>query len=169
MTPEIWKKGLDTNLTSILLFCQKAGKVMMEHKRGSIINWCSSAAFTMGSLSIYGITKIGIMHMTGWVARELAPYNVRCNGIAPGLIRTDFGAVGVQGISGNLPSQRTNFEERGKSIPLGRYGESSEVADLALFLASDASKYITGQTIRIDGGIAIGGQNQAVRAPNPST
>jgi len=158
MTREVWYKGFDTNITSVLLFCQTVGKVMMEHKRGSIINWSSSAAFTMGSLSIYGITKIGIMHLTGWVARELAPYNVRCNAIAPGLIRTDFGAVGVQGISGNLPSQRTNYEERGKTIPLGRYGESSEVGDLALFLASDASKYITGQTIRIDGGIAIAGR-----------
>lgn len=170
MTPNIWHKGLDTNLTSVLLFCQEVGKVMMEHKRGSIINWCSAAAFTMGSLSVYGITKIGIMHMTGWVARELAPYNVRCNAIAPGLIRTDFGAVGVQGVrEDGLPSRSTDFAERGRIIPLGRYGESSEVADLALFLASDASKYITGQTIRIDGGIAIGAQNQAVRTSSVSS
>jgi 3-oxoacyl-[acyl-carrier protein] reductase len=169
MTNEVWYKGLDTNLTSVLLFCQAAGKVMMEHKRGSIINWSSSAAFTMGGLSIYGITKIGIMHMTGWVARELAPYNVRCNAIAPGLIRTDFGAVGVQGFKeDNLQSRRTNYEERSRTIPLGRYGESSEVADLALFLASDASKYITGQTIRIDGGIAVGSHNQAARPPGSS-
>lgn len=159
MTRQVWYKGFDTNITSVLLLCQMVGKVMMEHKRGSIINWSSSAAFTMGSLSIYGITKIGIMHLTGWVARELAPYNVRCNAIAPGLIRTDFGAVGVQGFKeDNLQSRRVNYAERSKTIPLGRYGESSEVADLALFLASDASKYITGQTIRIDGGIAIAGR-----------
>ena len=132
---------------------------MMEHKKGSIINWSSAAAFRMGSLSVYGITKIGIMHMTGWVARELAPYNIRCNAIAPGLIRTDFGYVGVQGIreEATLPSGRIDYEERGKTIPLGRYGESSEVADVALFLASDASRYVTGQTIRVDGGIAISG------------
>ena len=160
MTPAIWKKGLDTNLTSILLFCQAVGKIMMEHKRGSIINWSSSAAFTMGSLSIYGITKIGIMHMTGWVARELAPYNVRCNAIAPGLIRTDFGFVGVNGVrEASAPRPPTDYAERSKTIPLGRYGESSEVADLALFLASDASRYITGQTIRIDGGIAVAGRH----------
>jgi len=160
MTHEVWHKGLDTNLTSVLLLCQAAGKVMMEHKKGSIINWFSSAAFTMGSLSIYGITKIGIMHLTGWVARELAPYGVRCNAIAPGLIRTDFGAVGVQGMrEDSLPSRRIDYTERAKTIPLGRYGESSEVADLALFLASDASRYITGQTIRIDGGIAVGGRH----------
>lgn len=155
ITREIWYKGLDTNLTSVLLLCQKVGRVMMEHRRGSIINWSSSAAFTMGSLSVYGITKIGIMHLTGWVARELAPYNIRCNAIAPGLIRTDFGFVGAQGISGRLPSQRTDYGERARRIPMGRYGESGEVADLALFLASDASRYITGQTIRIDGGMAV--------------
>jgi len=155
-TSEVWHKGLDTNLSSVLLFCQAVGKIMMEQKRGSIINWSSSAAFTMGRLSIYGISKIGIMHMTGWVARELAPYNIRCNAIAPGLIRTDFGHIGVEGIrEDNLPSRRIDYEERGKAIPLGRYGESSEVADVALFLASDASRYITGQTIRIDGGLAI--------------
>ena len=160
MTSEVWHKGLETNLSSVLLLCQAAGKVMTEHKRGSIINWSSSAAFTMGSLSIYGITKIGIMHLTGWVARELAPYNIRCNAIAPGLIRTDFGFVGVQGISRNNPppSRRIDYVERAKTIPLGRYGESSEVADVALFLASDASRYITGQTIRVDGGIAIAGR-----------
>jgi len=160
MTPEIWHKGLETNLTSVLLFCQAVGKIMMEHKRGSIINWSSSAAYTMGSLSIYGITKIGIMHLTGWVARELAPYSVRCNAIAPGLIRTDFGYVGVNGVrEAAAPRPAIDYEERAKTIPLGRYGESSEVADLALFLASDASRYITGQTIRIDGGIAVGGRH----------
>ncbi len=100
------------------------------------------------------------MHLTGWVARELAPYNVRCNAIAPGLIRTDFGFVGVQGINEDSPppSRRIDYTERAKTIPLGRYGESSEVADVALFLASDASRYITGQTIRVDGGIAVAGR-----------
>ncbi len=160
MTQEVWRKGLDTNLTSVLLLCQAVGKVMIEHRRGSIVNWSSSAAFTMGSLSIYGITKIGIMHLTGWVARELAPYNIRCNAIAPGLIRTDFGFVGVRGINTDdpPPSRRIDYAERAKTIPLGRYGESSEVADVALFLASDASRYITGQTIRVDGGIAVAGR-----------
>lgn len=160
MTHELWDKGLNVNLRSVLLCCQAVGKVMMEHKRGSIINWSSSAAFTMGGLSVYGISKIGIMHLTGWVARELAPYNIRCNAIAPGLIRTDFGFVGINGIREDSlpPSHRIDYEERGRIIPLGRYGESSDVADVALFLASDASRYVTGQTIRVDGGIAIGGR-----------
>jgi NAD(P)-dependent dehydrogenase (short-subunit alcohol dehydrogenase family) len=159
MTNEIWYKGIDINLSSVLHLCQSVGKVMMEHKRGSIINWSSSAAFTMGGLSIYGITKIGIMHMTGWVARELAPYNVRCNAIAPGIIKTDFGFIGVEGIrEDGTPRTKMNYDALDKTIPLGRSGDASDVADVALFLASDASRYITGQTIRVDGGIAIGGR-----------
>ena len=97
MTPELWQKGLDVNITSVLLCCQAAGKVMMEQKRGSIINWSSSAAYQMGVLSVYGIAKIGIRHLTGWVARDLGPYNIRCNAVAPGLIATDFGFVGIDG------------------------------------------------------------------------
>ena len=151
---ELWDKGLDVNLRSVLLCCQAVGKVMMEHRRGSIINWSSSAGLQMGSLSVYGIAKIGIIHMTGLVARELAPYNIRCNAIAPGIIRTDFGFVGVNGVREGTPRQGMNYEERGKTIPLG-VGDASDVADVALFLASDASRYVTGHTIPVDGGIAV--------------
>ena len=158
MTDQIWYKGIDTNLSSVLHLCQSVGKIMMDHKRGSIINWSSSAAFTMGGLSIYGITKIGIMHLTGWVARELAPHNIRCNAIAPGIIKTDFGYVGVEGIrKDGTPRTRMNYDALDKTIPLG-VGDGSDVADVALFLASDASRYITGQTIRVDGGLAIAGR-----------
>ena len=129
---------------------------MMEHKRGSIINWASLAALRMGRLSVYGISKIGIMHLTGWVARELAPYNIRCNAIAPGLISTDFGFVGVDGIrEDGTPGGGINMQERVKTIPMGRLGEPGDVADVALFLASDASRYVTGHTITVDGGIMV--------------
>ena len=98
------------------------------------------------------------MHLTGWVARELAPYNIRCNGIAPGIIKTDFGYVGVEGIrKDGTPRTRMNYDALDKTIPLG-VGDGSDVADVALFLASDASRYITGQTIRVDGGLAIAGR-----------
>lgn len=155
-TREVWDKGLDINLRSVLLCCQKAGKIMMEHRRGSIINWSSSAAYQMGVLSIYGITKIGIRHLTGWVARELGPYNVRCNAVAPGLIGTDFGFVGVDGIrEGDTPRNKPGFEDRISSIPLGRIGDAGDVADVALFLASDASRYLTGVTIPVGGGLIM--------------
>jgi 3-oxoacyl-[acyl-carrier protein] reductase len=156
ISEEYWHKGIDINLTSVLLCCQAVGKVMMKNRRGSIINWSSSAAYNMGGLSVYGIAKIGIRHLTGWVARELGPYNVRCNGVAPGLINTDFGHVGVDGIS-NGPTARTNqaMEDRVSGIPLGRLGDAADVADVALFLASDASRYVTGVTIPVGGGLTM--------------
>jgi NAD(P)-dependent dehydrogenase (short-subunit alcohol dehydrogenase family) len=72
------------------------------------------------------------------------------------VIRTDFGFVGVNGISEDgTPRNRIDYEERGKAIPLGRSGEASDVADVALFLASDASRYVTGHTIPVDGGNTV--------------
>jgi NAD(P)-dependent dehydrogenase (short-subunit alcohol dehydrogenase family) len=157
MTPELWDRGLGVNLTSVLLCCQAAGKVMMEQKRGSIINWSSSAAYQMGVLSVYGVAKIGIRHLTGWVARDLGPYNVRCNAVAPGLIATDFGFVGVDGntIDDDRPHPRAGGADRVNNIPLGRMGDASDVADVAVFLASDASRYITGVTIPVGGGLIM--------------
>ncbi len=156
MTRELWDRGLDVNLRSVLLCCQAVGKVMMSHRRGSIINWSSSAGLRMGVLSVYGIAKIGVRHLTAWVAQEMAPYNVRCNAIAPGLIGTDFGYVGVNGIRENTtPHHMTNEDKRVKEIPLGRVGDASDVADVALFLASDASRYITGVTIPGGGGLVM--------------
>jgi len=156
ITGDMWEKGLNINLRSVLLFCQEVGKIMMENRRGSIINWASLAAYHMGRLSVYGISKIGIMHLTGLVARDLAPYNIRCNAVAPGLIRTDFGHVSVDGVREGTPGgPSAAFAEREKTIPLGRFGEPEEVADVALFLASDASRYVTGQTLPVDGGILV--------------
>jgi len=157
MTPELWEKGMAVNITSVLFCCQAAGKVMMEQKRGSIINWSSSAAYQMGVLSVYGIAKIGIRHLTGWVARDLGPYNVRCNAVAPGLIATDFGFVGVDGSVNDdgRPHPRAGGADRVSNIPLGRVGDASDVADVVVFLASDASRYVTGVTIPVGGGITM--------------
>jgi 3-oxoacyl-[acyl-carrier protein] reductase len=157
MTPDLWEKGLSINLTSVLLCCQAAGEVMKEQKRGSIINWSSSAAYQMGVLSVYGIAKIGIRHLTGWVARDLGPFNVRCNGVAPGLIATDFGFVGVDGgvNDDGKPHPRADRADRVNTIPLGRMGDASDVADVAVFLASDASRYVTGVTIPVGGGVTM--------------
>ncbi|MBN2239462.1 MAG: SDR family oxidoreductase [Dehalococcoidales bacterium] len=156
MTREYWQKGLDINLSSVLFCCRAAGRIMKEQKRGSIINWSSSAAYQMGVLSVYGIAKIGIRHLTGWVARELGPWNVRCNAVAPGLIDTDFGYVQVEGVrKEERPKGDVNMQERVKDIPLGRLGDASDVADVALFLASDASRYLTGVTIPVGGGLIM--------------
>jgi 3-oxoacyl-[acyl-carrier protein] reductase len=156
-TREIYDKAMDVNLRSQFICCQKVGKVMMEHKRGSIINWISLSAYKIGRAYVYGMAKIGATALTGWVAQELAPYNIRVNGIAPGLVRTDLGPHGIHTVPRPTSVSREDWQkEMGKRIPLGRIAEPEDIADVALFLASDKSRMITGQVIIVDGGIMIG-------------
>jgi len=153
-TREIWDKAMDVNLRSQFICCQEVSKVMIEKKRGSIINWVSLSAYKIGQAYVYGIAKIGVTALTGWAARELAQYNIRVNGIAPGLVRTDLGPHGIH--TAPRPSNRPfSYDDVGRMIPLGRVAEPQDIADVALFLASDASRMITGQTIIVDGGIMV--------------
>jgi len=153
-TQEIYDKAMDANLRSEFLCCQQVSKVMIEQKRGSIINWISLSAYKTGRAYVYGMAKIGATALTAWVARELAEYNIRVNGIAPGLVRTDLGPHGIHTVP--RPSDRPfSFDDMGRMIPLGRIAEPQDIADVALFLASDASRYITGQIIVVDGGAMI--------------
>jgi len=153
-TREIYDKAMDVNLRSQFICCQEVGKVMMEQKRGNIINWISLSAYKIGRAYVYGMAKIGATALTGWVAQELAQYNIRVNGIAPGLVRTDLGPHGIHTVP--RPSDRPfSFDDMGKMIPLGRVAEPQDIADVALFLASDLSRMITGQVIIVDGGVMI--------------
>jgi NAD(P)-dependent dehydrogenase (short-subunit alcohol dehydrogenase family) len=152
-TREIWDKAMDANLRSQFICCQEVAKIMIEKKRGTIVNWVSLSAYKIGHAYVYGIAKIGVTALTGWAAFELAPYNIRVNGIAPGLVRTDLGPHGIH-TAPRLGGPRS-LEEMGKMAPLGRLAEPQEIADVALFLASDASRMITGQTIIVDGGIMV--------------
>jgi len=153
-TQEIYDKAMDANLRSEFICCQQVSKVMIEKNSGNIINWVSLSAYKTGTAYVYGIAKIGVTALTAWVARELAQYNIRVNGIAPGLVRTDLGPHGIHTVPrpGNRPF---SFDDVGRMIPLGRVAEPQDIADVALFLASDASRYITGQIIIVDGGAMI--------------
>ncbi len=160
MTRDLWDRAMDVNLRSVLICCQEVGKIMMERKRGSIINWTSIGGMMSGSASAYGISKAGLIVLTGWVARELAPYNIRVNAIAPGGVASDFGSHRI----GRAPWEVSPGRQRPEGIeqrpqqsgvPLGRGGEPGDIADVALFLASDASRFITGQTIVVDGGTLL--------------
>ncbi len=157
-TREIWDKAMDANLRSQFICCQEVSKVMIEQKRGSIINWISLSAYKTGAAYVYGIAKIGATALTAWAANELAQYNIRVNGIAPGLVRTDLGPHGIHTVPRPTPVNREEWQkEMGKRIPLGRIAEPGDIADVAVFLASDASRMITGQTIIVDGGIMVAG------------
>ena len=158
-TREIYDKAMDTNLRTQFICCQKAAKVMIEHKSGNIINWISLSAYKTGRAYVYGMAKIGATALTAWVARELAEYNIRVNGIAPGLVRTDLGPHGIHTVRRNIPPPDEKLghpmDVMGRNLPLGRICEPQEIADVALFLATDASRMITGQIIIVDGGAMI--------------
>ncbi len=144
MSEEEWDRVLDTNLKSAFLVTRAAMKVMMKKKKGSIIN-ITSVVGVMGnsSQSNYAASKAGLIGFTKSVAREYARRGITCNAIAPGFIETDM--------TGALPQEIKDAYL--KSIPLGRFGTSSEVADLTVFLSSEMAQYITGQVINIDGGL----------------
>lgn len=161
MPTELWDRAMDVNLKGTYLCCQAAGKVMAQRKEGNIINISSIGGMRLGGASAYGVAKAGVIVLTGWVARELAQYNIRVNAIAPGGVTTDFGLHRI----GRAPWDiRTELGEpasapskmQKSNVPLGRSAEPEDIAYVALFLASDLARYITGQTIVVDGGTMLG-------------
>lgn len=137
---------LDTNLKGSILVTQALSRGFLKAENVSIVNM-SSIVGLMGnpSQAIYAASKAGLIGFTKSVAKELASRKVRCNAICPGFITTDMT---------NSLNEKAK-EEYLKSIPLNRMGEASEVANLVCFLLSDASSYITGEVIKIDGGLYI--------------
>lgn len=149
---EEWDKILSVNLKGNFLCAQAAAKEMMKQKSGAIVNIASIMMGQMGmgmpTIAHYTASKGGIAALTKTMALELAPYNIRVNAIAPGAIETpmaDPSKVDPKILEATLAR-----------IPLHRYGKPEEVSNLALFLASDASSYITGSIVVIDGGWLAG-------------
>lgn len=144
MTLADWEDVIKVNLTGTFLCTQKVSKIMMKQRKGKILN-IASVVGIMGNAgqSNYSASKGGIIAFTKSVAKELAPRNINVNAIAPGFIKTEM--------TDRLPDEvKENYL---KSIPLRNFGDTQDVAELALFLCSDNSNYITGQTIVIDGGM----------------
>ena len=148
MTQEQWRDVIDTNLGGTFNYCHAVTQPMMMMRRGSIVNLSSTAAeFAARGQTNYAASKGGIDGLTHALAKELAPRNVRVNAVAPGMIETDMSQV-VRGIAG---------DQIKKMIPLKRIGQPEEVAATAIFLASDDAAYVTGQVLRVDGGLSLGG------------
>ena len=140
-----WDELMSVDLKGYYLCAQAVGRVMMQQNRGNIINIASRLGMTATStMGAYSIAKAGEIMLTRVLALELASYHVRVNAIAPGLVETDGSAY-----LWRQPELKKQLESE---IPLGRIALPSDVAAAALFLASDASSYITGHTIVIDGG-----------------
>jgi len=118
----------------------------VEQKRGNIINMASTAAMKAApEMGAYCIAKAGVVMLTRVLALELAKYNIRVNAIAPSMVKTKF--------SQPLWSDPKTLKQIEAEIPLGRLAETGDIIGSALFLASDASSYITGHTIIVDGGL----------------
>jgi 3-oxoacyl-[acyl-carrier protein] reductase len=147
LTPEQWDEVINTNLKSVYNLTKQVIRPMMKAKSGSIINMSSIIGIrgNAGQAS-YAASKAGIIGFSKSIAQELGSRNIRCNAIAPGFIETDMTHYLKEGEASKA------FLEK---IPLGRFGKASEVADTVLFLASDMSTYITGQTLSVCGGLNI--------------
>lgn len=146
LSPDSLDRSLNINVKGYFYCAQAATLKMFKAKKGVIINISSvSSMMALPGQSVYAATKGAINSMTATLARELAPYGIRVNAIAPGFIATDMVA--------NLPEDK--IQEYLTQIPLGRLGKVEEVAELAAFLASDEASYITGQTLVIDGGLSL--------------
>ena len=148
MTAEQWRTVIETNLGGTFNYCHAVTQPMMMLRRGSIVNLSStSAEFASRGQVNYAASKGGIDGLTRALAKELAPRNIRVNAVAPGMIETDMSQV-VRGIAG---------EQIKKAIPLKRIGKPEEIAAVVAFLASDEAAYLTGQVLRVDGGLSLGG------------
>lgn len=147
MTAEQWEEVLRINLTGTFFCLQAVARPMMEQKSGSIINVTSSAGLigTIGQVN-YTAAKGGVYALTKSAAKELAKYGVRVNTIAP-MADTDMTAR-----IAHDPKFKEKYLER---IPMGRFGQPEEIGPAVVFLASDESSYITGQTLCIDGGMVM--------------
>jgi 3-oxoacyl-[acyl-carrier protein] reductase len=146
MSEQQWDDVLDTNLKSAFAMTKAAMKPMMKAKAGSIINITSIVGITGNAgQANYAASKAGMIGLTKSVAKELGSRNIRCNAIAPGFIETEM----TETLSDEVRAEWV------KGIPLKRGGKPQDVANCVLFLASDASAYISGQTINVCGGMVM--------------
>jgi gluconate 5-dehydrogenase len=149
MSLEKWQRVLDTNLTGAFLFAQAAGRRMLQAKRGVIIN-ISSVAGIRSSVqgphyAGYAASKAGLMGLTRELAASWGPHGIRVNAIAPGFFHSRLTDAVIPHVEPSLKARN----------PIPRVGDAGELKGVAVFLASDASAYITGQVLAVDGGATI--------------
>ena len=146
MTKEQWDEVLDINLTGVFNVTKAFARKMLKTKDASILNISSVVGLTGNAgQANYSASKAGLIGLTKSLAKELASRNVRCNAITPGFIESDMTDVLPESVTNDLSSK----------IPLGYFGAPSDVAGLARFLSGPYARYITGQVISVDGGLAM--------------
>jgi len=148
MTQQQWQDVIDVNLGGTYNFCRAVAQPMMMQRSGAVVNMSSTASeFASRGQVNYAASKGGVNGLTHCMAKEFAPRKVRVNAVAPGVIETDMTAP-VRSLIGPRLKE---------IVPMRRVGQAEEVAALVAFLASDDAGYITGQVVRIDGGLSLGG------------
>lgn len=143
-----WQKIIEVNLTGALLTAQHAARRMVTRGGGVLLLMSSIAGIDpMPGLGAYSVSKAGLIALTKALAKELGPRGVRVNALAPGLIETRFSSALLQ--------DRAVYEKLMQHVPLGRHGHPADLIGAALFLVSDASAYVTGQVLVVDGGARV--------------
>jgi len=146
MAPSEWESVVAVNLTGTYNCCRAAVPFMLRQRRGAIVNVASVAGMRASpGQANYAATKGGVLSMTMTLAAELAPRGVRVNAVVPGVLATGMGERLDHRVA----------ERRRATIPLGRFGEGDEVARAVVFLASDDSSYVVGQSLVVDGGLSL--------------
>ncbi|MBU2984244.1 glucose 1-dehydrogenase [Saccharophagus degradans] len=142
---DYWENVIETNLNGVFRFCRAVGKVMLEQRSGKIINIASLLSFSGGlTVPAYAASKGGVAQLTKALANEWAASNVQVNAIAPGYFNTDN--------TENIRKDAVRFESISARIPAGRWGEPDDLTGAAVFLASNASNYVNGHIMLVDGG-----------------
>lgn len=140
---------MDTNAKSVYFMCQAAGRHMLARGSGSIINIASLSSFRgWPNSSVYGLSKHGVLSITETLASEWGARGVRVNAIAPGFFMTELNRDRMK------PERKARALDR---TPMGRFGEVEELAGAAVYLASPAARFVTGSTLRVDGGYLAAG------------
>jgi NAD(P)-dependent dehydrogenase (short-subunit alcohol dehydrogenase family) len=153
VTEAEWNEIMETNLTGVLRACQIFGRHMIERRFGRIINIASLSSFVaLYEVAAYSASKAAVASLTKSLAVEWAPHGVCVNAIAPGVFRT--------ALNEKLLDSTPRGQEFLTRTPMRRFGEVSELAGAAVFLASDAASFVTGEILTVDGGFLASGVNQ---------
>lgn len=156
LSEEAWRRSIDYNLTSVFLGCRHVIPMMQEHGGGAIVNIASASGirYTGAPQVGYAAAKAGVIQLTKVTAVEYAKDNIRVNAVVPGQVHTPLVEARLAGqrMGGDLESL---LQQREARIPLGWMGDGRDIANAALYLASDEARFVTGTEIVVDGGMTV--------------